>query len=81
MRGVQLWRSGTVQSHPGDVTAPVILCLCYKALFEWHFGEIVSSQATMAEAVSLAKELNDMHGLASALARKKRGGSSHLEAR
>jgi predicted ATPase len=67
MRGVQLWRSGTVQSHPGDVDAPVISCLCYKALFEWHFGEIDSSQATMAEAISLAKELNDMHGLASAL--------------
>jgi hypothetical protein len=31
MRGVQLWRSGTVQSHPGDVDAPVITCLCYKA--------------------------------------------------
>jgi adenylate cyclase len=68
MRGVQLWRSGPVQSHPGDVSAPVIACLCYKALFEWHFGEIVSSQVTMAEAISLAKELNDMHGLAAALA-------------
>jgi hypothetical protein len=68
MGAVQLWRSGTVQYHPGDVDAPVLPCLCYKALFEWHFGEIVSSQATMAEAISLAKELNDMHGLASALA-------------
>jgi predicted ATPase len=67
MPSVQLWRSGPVQSHPGDVTAPVISCLCYKALLEWHFGEIVSSQATMAEAISLAKELNDMHGLAGAL--------------
>jgi predicted ATPase len=68
MRGVQLWRSGTVQSHPGDVITPVISCLNYKAVVEWHFGEIVSSQATMAEAISLAKELNDMHGLAAALA-------------
>jgi hypothetical protein len=30
-------------------------------------GEIAYSHATMAEAISLAKELNDMHGLASAL--------------
>jgi predicted ATPase len=66
--GVQLWRSGTVQSHPEDVSTPVISCLCYRASFEWHFGEIASSQATMAEAISLAKELNDMHGLAAALA-------------
>jgi adenylate cyclase len=68
MRGVQLWRSGTVQSHPGDIGAPVLACLTNKAIVEWHFGEIVSPQATMAEAVSLAKELNDTHGLAAVLA-------------
>jgi hypothetical protein len=33
-----------------------------------YFGEIASSRVTMAEAISLAKELNDMHGLAEALA-------------
>jgi hypothetical protein len=37
------------------------------ALCEWHLGEIVSCQATMAEAVSAAKELNDTHALAAAL--------------
>jgi hypothetical protein len=42
-------------------------CLCHKALIEWHFGEIASCQATMGEAIALAKELNDMHGLALAL--------------
>jgi hypothetical protein len=68
MRSVQLWRSGIVQSHPGDIGAPVLGCLTNKAIVEWHFGEIVSSQATMAEAVSLAKELNDTHGLAAVLA-------------
>jgi hypothetical protein len=68
MRGVQLWRSGTVRSHPGDVDAPVLACLVYEAIVEWHFGETTSSQATMAEAISLAKELNDMHGLAEVLA-------------
>ena len=44
-----------------------VACLCYKALCEWHFGEIASCQARMAEAISLAKELNDMHALALAL--------------
>ncbi len=68
MRGVQLWRSGTVQSAPVDAGAPILFCLTNKAIVEWHFGEIASSQATMAEAVSLAKELNDTHGLAAVLA-------------
>ena len=36
-------------------------------MLEWHFGEIASCQATAAEAISLAKELNDKHGLAVAL--------------
>ena len=50
-----------------EVDAPAVACLCYEALSEWHFGEIASCQATMAEAISLAKELNDMHALAMAL--------------
>ena len=45
----------------------VVGCLCYKALSEWHLGEIASSDATMAESIALAKELNDMHALAVAL--------------
>ena len=67
MRGVQIWRSGGVQSPVEEVDAPAVACLCYEALSEWHFGEIASCQATMAEAISLAKELNDMHALALAL--------------
>ena len=67
MRGVQIWRSGGVQSPVEEVTAPAVTCLCYEALSEWHFGEIASCHATMAEAISLAKELNDMHALAVAL--------------
>src|SRR6476660_10218035 len=34
-----------------------------EALLQWHFGEIPSCHATMAEAISLARKLNDMHGL------------------
>jgi tetratricopeptide (TPR) repeat protein len=67
MRGVQIWRSEGVQSLVEEVTAPAVSCLCHEALFEWHFGEIGSCQATMAEGISLAKELNDMHALAVAL--------------
>ena len=67
MRGVLIWRSGCVQSPVEEVTAPAVTCLCYEALCEWHFGEIASCHATMAEAISLAKELNDMHALAVAL--------------
>ena len=64
VRGVQIWRSGGMQSHVEDVNAPAVICLCYEALSEWHLGEIGSCEVTMEEAVSLAKELNDMHSLA-----------------
>ena len=67
MRGVQIWRSGGVQSPVEEIDTPVVGCLCYEALSEWHLGEIASCQATMVEAISLAKELNDMHALAVAL--------------
>jgi predicted ATPase len=67
MRGLQIWRSGKVQSHPEDVDTPVVGCLLYKAVTEWHHGKIASCQATMAETISLAKELNDTNALALAL--------------
>jgi predicted ATPase len=67
IRGVQIWRSGRIQSEVEEITAPSVTCLCYEALSDWHFGEIASSKAAMAEAISLAKELNDMHALAVAL--------------
>jgi tetratricopeptide (TPR) repeat protein len=67
MRGVKVWRSGGVRSSFEEVDSQAVACLYHEALIEWHFGEIASSRATMAEAISLAKELNDMHGLALAL--------------
>ena len=67
MHGVRIWRSGKVQSHPEDVDAPAVSCLCYKALSEWHLGEIVSCKAKLDEAISLAKELNHTNALALAL--------------
>jgi predicted ATPase len=67
MRGVQVWHSGAVRFPTEEVDAPVVSCLCYEAMFQWHFGEIVSCRETLAEAISVAKELNDMHALAVAL--------------
>ena len=67
MSGIETWRSGSVQSHKEDLDASAVVCLCYKALAEWHFGEISSAHANMAEAISLAKVLNDSHALAGAL--------------
>ena len=66
-RGVQIWSSRRMQCGVEAVTLNPVACLYYKALSEWHAGEIVSSQSTMTEAVSLAKELNDMQALVLAL--------------
>jgi hypothetical protein len=67
IRGVQIWRSGRVQSEAEGVTLNPVACLYYKALSEWHAAEIVSSQATIVESISLAKEPNDMQALVLAL--------------
>ena len=62
--GIQIWRSGAVPSPVEDFETAVVCCLCYDGVLDWHFGEMDSCQATMAEAIALAKEVNDMHGLA-----------------
>src|SRR5580704_2514795 len=67
VRGVQLWRSGGVQSYAEFLDAPAVICLCYEALSGWHLGETASCQAAIAEAISLAKALDDMNALALAL--------------
>jgi hypothetical protein len=67
MLGVEVWRSGGIQRQIEEVTAPAVACLFFEALSEWHFAEISSAKTTMAKAIALAKELNDMHGLAVAL--------------
>jgi predicted ATPase len=67
LRGVEIWRSGGVQSPVGEVAAPVVICLCFQALSEWHLGEVASCQATMTKGICSAKELDDMHGLSQAL--------------
>jgi len=66
-RGVQLWRSGNVQFHPEQYFAPVVNCLIYAAMCDWHFGEIAFYHALMEEGISIAKELKDKNALALAL--------------
>jgi hypothetical protein len=48
MRASQIRRSGGVQSDVEDVIVPAVVCLCYGAMAEWHFGEIASCHATIA---------------------------------
>jgi hypothetical protein len=67
MRSLQIWRSAAAQSHLEEVDPPAVACLCDQALSEWHLGEIVTCEDSMAQAIAVAKELNDMHGLAQAL--------------
>jgi tetratricopeptide (TPR) repeat protein len=66
-RALQIWRSGGTRSPFQEVDAQPVGCLSHEAVLQWHFGEIPACDATIAEAISLAKELNDMHGLAVAL--------------
>jgi tetratricopeptide (TPR) repeat protein len=66
-RGVQLWHAESVQPQVEEVLAPAVACHFYDGLSGWHLGEIASSRANIAEAVSLAKELNDTYALAAAL--------------
>jgi hypothetical protein len=61
--GVEIWRTGQVQSQDDEVTQGAVGCLSFEALLEWHFGEIPSCQTTMAESISVAKALNNMQAL------------------
>ena len=65
--GLQIWRTGGLQCPAEEVSAPAVTCLYFEALCEWHVGQISSSRATMAQAISLANELNDAHALVLAL--------------
>jgi hypothetical protein len=56
-RGVESWRSGSIQAHTKDPDTPPVAFLCYLAGSEWHLGEIASSQAAIAEAIFIANEV------------------------
>jgi predicted ATPase len=63
-RALRIWRSGGERFSFQEVDAQSVGCLSREALLQWHFGAIGSCNATMAKAISLAKDLNHMHGLA-----------------
>jgi predicted ATPase len=65
--GVEIWHSGNVQSQVEEVMRPAVVCQCYKAISQWHLGETKMCRETLSDAISLAKELNDMQGLVLAL--------------
>jgi adenylate cyclase len=67
MRAVQIWRSGGVQFLGEELDLLPVTSLCYEAMTRWHLGDTTSCHAIVTEAISLAKELNDMHALAVAL--------------
>ena len=67
MRGVEIWRSGGMRFPVEEIITPPVSCLIYEAFSEWFLGEIAACRANTAEAISLAKELSDMHALAFAL--------------
>jgi hypothetical protein len=69
MRSVQIWRSGGMQSCSleGELESRAVVCLGMTAICEWHLGQVASCQSLIDEALSLAKELNDMSALALAL--------------
>jgi serine/threonine protein kinase len=67
LRGIEIWRSGGVQTLLEEQMASPVVALIYEALSEWYLGEVASSQTSITEAILLAKELNDMSSLAFAL--------------
>jgi predicted ATPase len=67
MSALKVWRSVGARSQAEEVDPPEVACLIDQAQSEWHLGEVASCDRTMAEAVSVAKELNNMHGVAEAL--------------
>jgi serine/threonine protein kinase/predicted ATPase len=67
MQAVEIWRSGAVRSQFQEVDSQPVACLAHAGLLEWHCGETATCRATLSEAISLAKALNDLHGLAVAL--------------
>jgi serine/threonine protein kinase/tetratricopeptide (TPR) repeat protein len=66
MRGVQIWRSGSVKPNPGagELESCAVVCLGLAAMCEWHLGETDSSQTLLDEANTLAEKLNEMSALA-----------------
>ena len=77
-RGIQLWQAGDIQPRFEEVNSPVVVCLSFDALCAWHFGEVTFCHTITAQAISLAKKLNDTY--ASAVALFHAAFAAHFEA-
>ena len=66
MRGIQIWRSGSVQPNPGagELESGAVVCLGLAAMCEWQLGKTGSSHTLLDEAIALAEKLNEMSALA-----------------
>src|SRR6516225_7161583 len=49
--GIEIWRSGAVQSASEEIDVPAGACLCYDGLVKWFTREAASSRATIEEAI------------------------------
>jgi predicted ATPase len=67
VQSIQIWRSGGGYDFIQEVDAPPVTCLTTRALCEWHSGDVDSCNASIAEAIALAKELHNMQALAQAI--------------
>jgi hypothetical protein len=65
--GVRLWHSAVEKFQLEELDEPIIGCLCHKALCAWHSGQFASAHSTMKEAILVAKQLENTHGIAVAL--------------
>ena len=65
--GLRIWREANLSFPMEEPIAPAVSCLCYQALSNWYLGKAALCRKAMAEAGSLARELNDMHALSQAL--------------
>src|SRR5215471_15411989 len=66
-RSIEIWRSSGAVSLVEEKDAPVVSCVVHRGICEWHLGDINSARLAMAEAISLAKKLNDTQALTNAL--------------
>jgi adenylate cyclase len=67
MHAIQIWQSGAGPSPAEEIHSPAVVSMVYKALCDWFFGDTASCRATMAQAIDLARELNNTTVLAAAL--------------
>ena len=67
MLGVKIWPPGGVHSPVEDIETPAVTCRCLEALLDWHAGDFTSCHIAIAEATSLARQLNTNYATVMAL--------------